>query len=309
MSLKSSLDPVRTGVAHDPLWLRAAPLIFLFLWSVGFTVAKIGLAYADPLTFLALRYGLVLVLLAPLAVIMRPPLPKTAAAWGHLVVIGLLIQALYFSMTYLALRLGVSAGSVALITSLQPILVALAVPHLVGERVSGLNWMGLGLGLAGAALVIVARSAVEATSTLGLLLTFVALGAITCGTLYEKRFGVGQHPVTSNLVQYAVGFAVTLPLAGWLEPMHVAWTWQLGLSLVYLVIGNSIVAISLLLAMIRRGEASRVSALFFLVPPSAALAAWIMVGEHMPPLAWGGMVLAAIGVAMATRRKGSKGRS
>lgn len=85
--------------------------------------------------------------------------------------------------------------------------------------------------------------------------------------------------------------------------MHVSWTWQLSLSLVYLVIGNSIVAISLLLAMIRRGEASRVSALFFLVPPAAVLAAWIMVGEHMPPLAWGGMVLAAIGVAMATRRK------
>lgn len=303
MSSKISLEPVRTGAAHDPLWLRAAPVIFLFLWSVGFTVAKIGLGYADPLTFLALRYGTVLVLLAPLMLWLRPPMPKTAAAWGHLIVIGLLIQALYFSMTYLALRLGVSAGSVALITSLQPILVALAAPYLVGERVGAMNWVGLVLGLAGAALVIVARSAVEATSILGLGLTFIALAAMTGGTLYEKRFGSAQHPVTSNLIQYAVGFCATLPLAWWLEPMRVDWTWQMGVSLAYLVIGNSIVAISLLLAMIRRGEASRVSALFFLVPPAAALAAWVMLGEHMPPLAWGGMVLAAVGVLLATRRK------
>lgn len=306
MMRNSSMDPVRTGVAHDPVWLRAAPLIFLFLWSVGFAIAKIGLNYADPLTFLALRYLLVLVVLAPVAIVLRPPLPKRGVEWLHIVVVGLLIQALYFSMTYLALRLGVSAGSVALITSLQPILVALAVPHLVGERVGLLNWVGLALGLAGAALVIVARSAVEVTSALGLGLTFIALGAMTCGTLYEKRFGVSQHPVTANLVQYAVGLAVTGPLAYALEPMHVQWNWQVVLSLAYLVIGNSIVAISLLLAMIRRGEASRVSALFFLVPPAAAVAAWLILGEHMPPLAWAGMVLAAVGVAMATRRKPGK---
>ncbi|GAB3626009.1 DMT family transporter [Pandoraea terrae] len=305
MSGKSSASgvPASAGSRHAPVWLRLAPVVFLILWSVGFTIAKIGLAYADPLTFLALRYGLVLVVLAPLVVVLRPPMPKTAAAWGHLIIVGLLIQALYFSMTYLSLRLGVSAGSVALITSLQPILVALLVPHLVGERIGAVNWIGLALGLAGAALVIVARSSIEATSALGLTFAFIALASMTAGTLYEKRFGASHHPVTSNAVQYAVGFVATLPLAAILEPMRIEWTWQLVASLGYLVIANSIVAISLLLAMIRRGEASRVSALFFLVPPAAALAAWALLGEHMPPAAWGGMALAAIGVALATRRR------
>ncbi|HSN23133.1 MAG TPA: DMT family transporter, partial [Methylomicrobium sp.] len=120
-------------------------------------------------------------------------------------------------------------------------------------------------------------------------------------TLYEKRFGVAQHPVTSNLVQYAVGFAAVLPLAWVLEDMRVFWTGPMIAALIYLAIGNSLVAVTLLLAMIRRGEASRVSALFFLVPPTAAMIAWLLIGESMPPIAWSGMALAAAGVGIANR--------
>lgn len=92
----------------------------------------------------------------------------------------------------------------------------------------------------------------------------------------------------ANFVQYLVGLLVTLPLAYIFEAMHIEWTPTLLLALAYLVIANSIIAISLLLTMIRHGEASRVSALFFLVPPAAALVAWLMLGKAMPPLAWGG---------------------
>lgn len=128
-----------------------------------------------------------------------------------------------------------------------------------------------------------------------------ALAGMTSGTLYEKRFGVGGHPVTTNLLQYAVGLAAILPLALALEEQRIDWTGELLLSLGYLVIGNSLVSITLLLAMIRRGEASQVSALFFLVPPLAALIAWPMLGDVVPPVAWAGMAVAAVGVVVATR--------
>lgn len=286
-----------------PLWLRLAPLIFLVLWSAGFSVGKAGLSQADPLTFLALRYACVVVLMLPLMLVMRPPLPASAAAWGHLTVVGLLIQAMYFSMTYLAMHFGVSAGGVALIVSLQPIVVALLAPRMVGERIGVAGWIGLALGLAGAALVIVSHSAVGVASPVGLLCAALALVSMTGGTLYEKRFGTAQHPVTANFIQYVVGLLVTLPLAWLFEPMHIGWSPKLYAALAYLVVCNSIVAISLLLAMIRHGEASRVSALFFLVPPAAALIAWLMLGEQMPPLAWLGMAVAAVGVAVVTRRR------
>jgi len=285
-----------------PLWLLAAPVIFLLLWSAGFGVAKLGLQHAEPLTLLALRYTCVLALLLPLALIVRPPLPKTPRAWGDVAVTGFLIQVVYFGLCYVAMKSGVSAGAVAIIVCLQPILVALSAPYLVGEATSGKGWLGLALGLGGAAIAILSRAGIQAENPVGIALAFVALFGITAGTLYEKRFGVSQHPITANLIQYGVGAAFTLPAAYLTEGMVVRWDAQFVWVLGYLVIGNSILAISLLLAMIRAGDVSRVSALFYLVPALSALFAWPMLGEVMPPLAWAGMALAAVGVALVSRK-------
>ncbi|MDG9970610.1 DMT family transporter [Achromobacter mucicolens] len=291
--------------AAPPAWLKAAPALFLVLWSSGFVVLKVGLAYADPLTFLALRYACVVLILAPLLLALRPPLPTRVSAWGHLAMVGLLLQAGYFCFTYLSLKQGMSAGGVALITSLQPILIGLLAPALAHERVDARRWAGLALGVAGAALVIVAKASIDVLAPLGLGFAVSALLCLTGGTLYEKRFGTQIHPVASNFVQYGVGLAVSAPLAFWLEPMRIEWTAPLLGSLAYLVVGNSLVAITLLLAMIRHGEASRVSALFFLVPPCTAIIALLILREPIPPLAWPGMALAALGILLVTRKPAS----
>jgi drug/metabolite transporter (DMT)-like permease len=291
-----------TGPMPRPLIL-AAPVVFLILWSAGFAIAKLGLEHAQPLTLLALRYICVLVLLAPLALILRPPMPKTARAWADVAIVGFLIQVVYFGLCYVAFKSGVSAGGVAIIVCLQPILVALAAPAFVGERVSPRGWIGLGLGLAGAALVILGRSGIQAENALGIACTVLALLGITGGTLWEKRFGVTHHPVTSNLIQYAVGAAFCLPAAWATESMAISWNVEFAVVLGYLVIGNSLLAMTLLLAMIRAGQVARVSALFYLVPALSALFAWPLLGEVMPPLGWAGLALAGLGVAMVSRAK------
>ncbi len=283
------------------LWSHLSPILFIVLWSSGFTFVKIGLAHAPPMIFLALRYVVVLAVFIPLFFILRPPLPKSWVDWRHLVVVGLLVHTLYFGLVYVAIYLGVSAGGMGLIASLQPILVAVLAPRVAGGQVNARQWLGLGLGLGGTTLVIVSRLAVEATTALGVLSAFGALAGLTAGTLYEKRFGISYHPVTSNLVQYAVGLLVALCVAWRFEDMQVAWTGELFLSVGYLAIGNSLIATTLLLAMIRRGEALRVSTLFFLVPPTAALTAWVLLGEVLPPLAFAGMALASVGVAVVVR--------
>lgn len=288
-----------------PLWLRIAPVIFLLLWSSGFVFLKLGLQYADPLTFLALRYACVVALLIGPCLWMRPALPSGIAPWLHLAMVGLLIQAGYFAFTYLSLKFGMSAGAVALVTSQQPILIGLLAPALAGERVDRTRWAGLALGVAGATMVITAKSSIDLSSPLALAFAVFALLAMTAGTLWEKRFGVSVHPVLANTVQYAVGLMVTAPLAFLLEPMRVQWTAGLFGSLAYLVIGNSLVAITLLLAMIRHGEASRVSALFFLVPPVTAVIAFAVLGEAIPAMAWPGMAIAAAGLFLVMRRRSS----
>jgi drug/metabolite transporter (DMT)-like permease len=284
---------------------RLAPTAFLLLWSAGFSFVALGLPDSEPITFLALRYAVVVALLAAAIAVMRPPLPERARDWVDLVVIGVLLQALYFGLLYVALDLESSAGTIALIVSLQPILVALVAPRVAGERVSALRWAGLGLGLAGAAVVIGSRSSVGGLSAAGLACAAGALVALTSSTLYETRFGSEHHPVTANAVQCGVALVLTLPPAIALESFQVHWTADLAVSLAYLVVANSLLAITLLLMMMRRGEASRVSALFFLVPPLAAVISWAVLGERLPALAWVGMVLAAVGVAVATSDRGS----
>jgi drug/metabolite transporter (DMT)-like permease len=280
-------------------WL--APATFLLLWSAGFAFVALGLPDSEPITFLALRYAIVVAVLLAAFAALRPPLPQSRRDWLDLIVVGLLLQAAYFTLLYLALDLESSAGTVALIVSLQPILVGLLAPRVAGERMTKVRWAGLALGLAGAAVVIGSRSGVGGSSTTGLLCALAAMVALTAGTLYERRHGSEHHPVTANTVQFSVALAVTLPPALLVEGFPVHWTGDLAISLAYLVFANSLVSITLLLAMLRRNEASRVSALFFLVPPLAALIAWGLLGESLPAGAWAGMGVAAAGVAIATR--------
>lgn len=287
--------------SQKPAWLLIAPVIFLLLWSGGFSVAKLGISHAEPLSFLSLRYACVCALLAPLVLILRPPLPQRPMDWVHIAIVGFLIQTVYFGLSYLSFKAGVSAGGVAIIVCLQPILVGLIAPRFTGESVSLLRWLGLALGLAGAATVVMSRSSVELQHPLGVACAVGALFAITAGTLWEKRFGKSHHPVVSNAVQYLAGLAGVLPLAMIFENFQFTWNLPFLAALSYLVIGNSLVAMSLLLAMIRAGEVSRVSSLFYLVPPISALIAWPLLGEVMPPLGWAGFALAAAGVMLARR--------
>lgn len=289
--------------APKPLWLTLAPVMFLCLWSTGYVVAKIGLQYAEPMTLLALRYAAVVVIMAVLFLILRPPLPKTRADWGHVAFVGFLIQAIYFGMSYFAFRSGVAAGTVALIMSLQPIIVAIIAPRWSGEAIGAAMWVGLTLGLIGAGIVIMARSSIAAPSVFGFLFCVLGLAGITIGSLWEKRFGLSHHPVVANLIGFTAGLAFVAPLMLTTETMQVTWTWEFTAALAYLVIGNSVIAVGLLLAMIRAGDVGKVSALFYLVPPMAAVLAWFLLDEVMPPLAWAGMAVAAVGVWLATRKK------
>lgn len=299
--MSDEIRSARQAGAANAAWLSIVPAIFLLLWSSGYTAVHVALNGTGPVFLLAVRYAGVLIVLAPLWAIMRPRLPSTRKEWVHLIGVGALIQGAYFCLTNVAIGMNVSAAVLGIILGLQPILVALLAQRVAGERVDLKAWIGLGLGLLGCAIVVVARSGAEGISAAtwqGMAVTVAALIFITAGTLWEKRFGGRQNAVTASLVQCAVALVLALPLALLLEDCTITWSLPFALALGYLVIGNSIVAMSLLLFMIQRGEAARVSALLFLVPPASAIIAWIVIGEAVPRLAWPGMAIAAFGVAL-----------
>jgi drug/metabolite transporter (DMT)-like permease len=285
------------------------PALFVVLWSSGFIAAKAGLQAADPLTFLALRFALVTVLMLAVVLFTRPPWPRTWGEVGHIAVAGALMQAIYFGAAWVAMSTGVGAGTAALIVCMQPIFTALAAGPLLGERVGPRQWAGLALGFAGVALVVERKLELGLGTPLGIAVCFVSLAGITVGTLYQKRFCPTIDPRTGGLVQFATATALLLPCALLLEDARIVWSVEFVAALFYVAVVLSLVSVSLLFVMIKRGEASRMTSLFFLVPPLTAVMAWAALGETMSWSTIAGMVLAVIGVALVvTGRAGAPRR-
>jgi drug/metabolite transporter (DMT)-like permease len=276
------------------------PALFVVLWSTGFIGAKLGLPYAGPLTFLTLRYGLVAALLALLALATRAPWPRSAEM-RHYAVAGLLVHGVYLGGVFVGISLGVEAGVSAMIVSVQPLLVAAFAGLALGERVTTRQWVGLGLGLLGVVLILARKLGHGLGDALGALACVLALLGMTAGTLYQKRYCAGMDLRTGNVVQFAAAGLATGLLALLFEDNRIVWSGEFVFALLWLVLVLSLGAISLLYVLIRRGAASRVSGLFFLVPPCTALIAWPLFGETLGPVALLGMALTVAGVAMASR--------
>jgi drug/metabolite transporter (DMT)-like permease len=280
------------------IWV--APL-FVLLWSTGFIGARLGLPYAGPLTFLALRYGLAAGILVVIALITRAPWPQRPSNIAHYAVAGLLVHGVYLGGVFVGISLGVEAGLSALIVCLQPLLVAAFAGMLLGERVSARQWIGLALGFAGVALILFHKIGRGFDDALGVLACIAALLAITFGTLYQKRYCAGMDLRTGTAIQFAAAGVATAPMALLLEEGRVVWSGEFVFALLWLVLVLSLGAVALLYVLIRRGAAASVSSLFFLVPPCTALIAWPLFGETLGPAALLGMGLTVIGVILATR--------
>lgn len=279
---------------------RLFPLLFVFLWSTGFIGAKYGLPYAEPLTFLLLRYSALVVLLALLALAGRARWPAEARQWLHLGAAGLLIHALYLGGVFVAISQGLPAGVVSLLVGLQPLLTAVFAGVILGERVSGRQWLGLSLGLTGAMLILSGRLS-GGFGWAGVLPALLALLGITFGTLYQKRFCPHFDWRSGATIQFGAAWLVTLPLAFLNETLQVQWTGEFVFALGWLVLVLSVGAIGLLNHLIRAGTSVNVASLFYLVPPSTAIIAWLIFGETLTWVQLAGLAVAVVGVALVRR--------
>ncbi len=286
------------GVSHNALQ-QVFPGLFVLLWSTGFIGAKLGLPYAEPATFLMLRFVLVLALLLPICWLSgaRWPARSQAVQMG---VAGVLLQAGYLGGVFGSLHLGMPAGVSALITGLQPVLTAVLGGLLLGERTGRRQWIGLALGFVGVVLVVGDRIAVERLTAGAILLSVLALASITLGTVWQKRHGASVDLRTGAAIQFIAAAAVIAPFSLAFETREVQWNAQFAFALGWLVLVLSLGAIFLLLWLIRRGAATRVASLFYLVPPTTALIAWPLFGESYTLAAAAGMALGMLAVWLVT---------
>jgi drug/metabolite transporter (DMT)-like permease len=294
----------KPAVRGSQAWLSPVPIFFVLLWSTGFIVAKFGLPYAPPLTFLILRCGMAALVLMPVVLVSRAPWPRGRI--GHMAVAGLLMQAGYLGGVWAAIKLGMPAGLSALIVGMQPILTAFAAP-LIGERVRPRQWLGLVLGLSGVALVVYAKISLAGLAPQAIALCLLALVSITIGTLYQRRFCPSFDLRTGTVIQFAATVVALLPLAMLLEGFDLAltqvqWNARFVGALLWSVFALSIGAIFLLFKLISRNEATQVTSLLYLTPPTTAIMAWFMFGEALSPAGVLGMLVAVTGVAFVVKK-------
>ncbi|WP_255249987.1 DMT family transporter [Polaromonas sp. AET17H-212] len=286
--------------------IRAMPAVFVLIWSTGFIVAKYGLPYAPPLTFLAIRYVLSLACFLVWIAIARVAWPANRSQWLHLGVTGILIHAGYLGGVWSAVKGGMGSGLSALIVGLQPVLTAVWVSRMgdasqSSNRVSARQWLGLVLGLAGLLLVVSRKFGAGNEATAYTLACAVfALLSITIGTLYQKRFVQAADVRSANAIQLGAALLVTLPFA-WFEAEPVRLTTEFMGALAWSVLALTLGGSSLLYMLIQRGAATAVTSLLYLVPPTTALMAWLLFGESITVVTVLGTALTALGVWLVVR--------
>ena len=290
-------------------FVRAAPAIFVFLWSTGYVGGRFAIPYADPLTFTSIRFAIVIMLLAIIVLVGRRQMPPSIRMWGHLAISGILIHAGFVGGVFIAIDLGVNISIAALIAGTQPLLTAIVVIPLLGETLTRQQWVGFVAGFLGLAMVVLTTMEIGALPLAGLAGCVVGLCGITFGSLYQKRYVVGIDLLAGSIIQFSSALIPCLLWAFLVESRTIEWNMQVLLTLLWMCLGLSIGAITILLFLIREGAASRVSSLFYLVPPVTAVQGYWLFGERLTTLQIVGMGMAALGVALINTNQGSADNS
>ena len=273
------------------------PTLFVLLWCTGYLVVRIAMPDAGPVRFLSLRFGIAAVLLAIAALALRAPWPRRTVDYAHMAVVGLLLHAIGLGGVWVALDLGVETGVAAMVMGTQPLITAGLAVAFIGERIDRRAAAGLVLGFLGVTLVI-HRKLSGIGDPAGLAAVVVAVVSMTLGMLYQKRRCARIDLVTGATVQLAFAGVTAFAVAWWIDDRRIEWTVRIVATLGWSVLVLSIGATLVLYMLLRRGDASRVASLLYLVPPLTAVMAWIVFGETLTRLTVAGMVLTATGVAL-----------
>jgi len=283
----------------------AVPSLFVVLWSTGYIGSKFGAPYAEPFTFLSLRFVLVIAVMGLAILITGARFPTGRGRIRHSIVIGILMHGVYLGGVFFAIAHGMPAGVAALIVGLQPLMTAIAAALGLGEKLSPRTLGALAVGLVGVGFVVGPRFTLSAggITPMTTVAVVIAVIAISCATVYQKRFATDTNLWIGGLLQYTGGLMVALPLALLTEAMVVHWTPTFILTLAWLVLVLSVGAVTLFMILIRAGAVSKLATLFYLVPATTALMGFLFFGENLLPLQIFGMVLASAAVALAGRSK------
>lgn len=276
------------------------PVLFVLLWSTGFIGARMGMPYAEPFSFLSVRYILALVFLGGLALVAGAPWPGARLAL-HCMVVGLLLHGIYLGSVFWSIDHGLPPALAAMIVGLQPITAALFAGMTLGEKNSTRTWIGLLIGVVGLGLVLGPKLGVlsSGVTVVNIAVCVGAMLAATLGTIYQKKYATSAPLRSGTFWQYAGALLPTIIYAALFETQEFELNGEVVFAMLWLVLVLSIGAVFLLMMLIRDGSVSKVSSLLYLVPASTAVIAYFLFDEALGPIQLVGMVVCALGVRLA----------
>jgi drug/metabolite transporter (DMT)-like permease len=260
-----------------------------------------GLRYLSPLYFVTVRMVAAAVVLVAVMAVLRRSWRPVARRWGHLAVSGVLTNSVLLMTAHYAM-VHTGAAPIALVQTLNPLLTALLAWPLLREALRPLQWVGLVLGAAGVVLVVGLAAAHSPVELNGLLLTAGGVVGLCSGTLYFGRFCRGVPMLEGTAVQLIAAAVACVVATAVFETPRAVWNDAAISAVAWNAAAVSLGGMALYYLMLIRGTAARATANFYLVPGTAAVMAWVLLGERLSALTVVGLGVSSVGCWLVAQR-------
>ena len=283
---------------------RFFPIVFIILWSSAFITSKPITVDASPFAALCFRFTFVTIGFALFSIITNQKLFTDFNKILKAMISGILFHGLYLGGVFYSISKGFPVGITALIVCLQPILTAILAGPLLNEVVTWRQWIGIILGFLGT-LIVLGFDGGKELPVVGVVASFIALAAVTAGTLWQKTLSEDLPLSVSNTYQAfsasCFHLIVALALGNWFINLTLGFVLSMGWQILAVSFG----AFTILMYLIKNDSASKTATLFFLVPPVSVFMAWIFINENITIADFIGLLIATLGVYIATRKQGA----
>ncbi len=280
--------------------VKVFPFIFILLWSSAFITTKPIIDNSDPFSALAFRFALVAIGFFLFSIYSKKKIIVDRKNFFESFFSGVLFHGVYLGGVFFSISKGMPTGIAALIVTLQPILTNALSGPILNEKVSVKQWIGVLLGFSGAVMVLGFDIGNE-IPTIGLVATIIALVAITTSTIWQKKLSNNLPLPVSNMNQALGGFIFHIIIIILFAEPYIDFSTTFLVAMSHQIFLVSFGAFTILMFLIKRNSASKTVSIFFLIPPTSALMAWLFLNESLSNLDLLGFLIATIGVYIATR--------
>ena len=281
--------------------IRVFPFIFIILWSSAFVTTKPIIDNSDPFAALAFRFFFVTLGFLLFSIYSKQKILTNNKNLIQSIFSGVLFHGIYLGGVFYSVSIGVPTGIAALIVTLQPILTNALAGKFLNEKVSVKQWIGVILGFLGAALVLGFDVGIN-LPVIGVIASFIALLAITTSTLWQKKISNNLSISVSNMYQAMGGCLFHIIIILIFTDPYINFTPTFLIAMSHQIFLVSFGAFTILMFLIKNNSASKTVSIFFLIPPTTAIMAWLFLNEVLNNLDLIGFAIATFGVYIATRK-------